>query len=171
VRHLKQLARARTNVEGTIEQSQDECTVSLIIQEGYEYLLDWLVSSVSSWRLYVDPRSMSNVDVDHSIWIESGLQSLPLAITSRTECPRASSPAWFDSSALAIVALHQRLDHQVLSLRLDQTLADETKTFLLVRLVDLTRLILEMTVVLDFLAFVLDQGEAECCRRSFQEVA
>lgn len=75
------------------------------------------------------------------------------------------------STLLSIVRLHEAIDNSIGYLGFLNTLLTEPQTLLLIRLVDFTSLILLVAVVLDLFAFVFDFGEAQGCRRSFEEVA
>lgn len=70
-----------------------------------------------------------------------------------------------------VVALHERIHSVVPLLCVCQAVPNQLKTLLLVRLVEVARLVLLETVVLDLLAFVFDFGETESRRRTLQEVA
>lgn len=70
-----------------------------------------------------------------------------------------------------VVLLQDLLDLSVFLLDGDQGFLDQIQALLLVRLVRRSRLVLQLSVVLDLLAAVLHLRESECRRGTLQEVA
>jgi hypothetical protein len=69
---------------------------------------------------------MSNVDVDHRLRARIRRALTPHCSLVELSALELQVQARSDSSTLTIVALHQFLNQRVLSLRLDQTLANQS---------------------------------------------